>query len=271
MKNLIEDYLFTVSKRMVYPLTPDLVDPVLSRIHKRPSRTKNMRRLAQAGIVALLLAAILGFIPPIRAALLDIIQIGIVRIFLPTPAEQQSEPGINPTAMPQTDLQRTAAATSHFPVFMDMENISGEMDLEHAQQSVEFPILLPSFPADIGKPDRVFVQDTNGKMAILIWFKKNYPESVRMSLHIIPEGSWVLEKFKPSVVQETLVNGKRAVWAVGPYPLIMRNGEVELVRLIVGSVLIWTNDELTFRLESNLPLPEAIQVAESLKPIENSP
>jgi len=271
MKKFTEDYLFTLSKRMIYPRTPELVAPVLSMIRKRPSQAMYARRLTQAGIVVLLLAVALGFIPPVRAAILDFIQIGIVRIILPTTKAQHSNPVKTATSSPQTILDRTATAASYIPLFTDLENITGEMSLGEGQKNVEFPILLPSFPDDLGKSDRVFVQDANGKMVILIWFEKQNPEIVRISLHIIPEGSWVLEKFEPSIVQETVVNGGRAVWTVGPYPLIMRGGEVEFVRMVPGNVLIWTEAEVTIRLESNLTLIEAIQVAESLKPIDNSP
>ncbi len=271
MKKPIEDYLFALAKRMVYPHTPDLVDPVLSRIQKPPSQARFTRRLLQAGIIVLLLAVTLGLIPPVRAAILDFIQIGVVRIFLPANEGPQANLENSATALPEDILKRTATAASYFPLFTDVENLTGEMSLEQAQNSVEFPILLPSFPDDIGKPDRVFVQEANGKMVILIWFEKQNPEIVRMSLHMIPEGSWVLEKFKPGILQETHIEGDRAVWSVGPYPLIMRNGNVELVRMISGNVLIWTKANVTFRLESNLPAVEAIQVAESLKPIENSP
>ena len=271
MKKPAEDYLIALAKRMVYPHTPDLVDPVLSRIQKPPSRARFTRRLLQAGIIVLLLLVTLGLIPPVRAAIMDFIQIGVVRIFLPTNEEPQANPEITATGLPEDILERTATAASYFPLFTDVENLTGEMSLEQAQNSVEFPILLPSFPDYLGKPDRVFVQDTNGKMVILLWFEKQNPEIVHMSLHMIPEASWVLEKFTPSILQETHVEGNRAVWSVGPYPLIMRNGNVELVRMISGNVLIWTKADVTFRLESNLPLIEAVQVAESLKLIENSP
>jgi len=271
MKKPTEDYLFALAKRMVYPHTPDLVDPVLSRIQKPPSQARITRRLLQVGIIVLLLVVTLGLIPPVRAAILDFIQIGVVRIFLPTNEEPQANPENTATGLPEDILERTATAASHLPLFTDVENLTGEMSLEQAQNSVEFPILLPSLPDGLGKPDRVFVQDTNGKMVFLIWFEKPNPEIVRMSLQIIPEGSWVLEKFRPSIYQETLVDGKQAVWTVGPYPLIMRNGNVELVRMINGNVLIWSNADVTFRLESSLPINESIQVAESLKPIVNSP
>ena len=80
-------------------------------------------------------------------------------------------------------------------------------------------------------------------------------------------GSWVINKMGPKVIQETQVNGQHAIWAEGPYPLILRNGNVEFTRLIDGHVLIWTGVNVTYRLETDLSMEEALKVAESLQPI----
>ncbi|MFN8428149.1 MAG: hypothetical protein U0X87_18070 [Anaerolineales bacterium] len=65
----------------------------------------------------------------------------------------------------------------------------------------------------------------------------------------------------------TQVNGQRAYWGEGPYPLRMYNGDLEFTRLIEGHVLIWAVDNVTYRLETDSTLQEAIKVAESLRPI----
>jgi hypothetical protein len=88
-----------------------------------------------------------------------------------------------------------------------------------------------------------------------------------MSLHFIPNGSWMLEKFEPKVTQETQVNGQRAIWTEGPYPLLLSNGNVSWDRLVEGHVLIWKAGNITYRLETGLSLAEALKIAESLKPI----
>jgi hypothetical protein len=149
-----------------------------------------------------------------------------------------------------------------------LEKLAGEMTLEEAQKAVNYPILLPSYPADLGQPDRVFVQEAEGKMTILVWIDPQKPSQVLMSLHLIPAGSWAIDKFDPALVQETRVNGQRAIWAVGPYPLRLRNSDLQYMRLIEGHVLIWTDGDLTYRLETESSVEDAIRVAESLKPIQ---
>ena len=102
-------------------------------------------------------------------------------------------------------------------------------------------------------------------MIILVWVDDQQPDHVRMSLHLIEAGSWAIGKYQPAIVQETKVNGLRAIWTVGEYPLMISNGDVQFTRLIEGHVLIWEQDNITHRLETDLELEEAIRVAESLR------
>ena len=102
-------------------------------------------------------------------------------------------------------------------------------------------------------------------MLILVWTLPGHPDKARLSLHVIEPGSWTVEKVKPVFIQETTVNGRPAVWAVGPYLVHLLNGDLDIRRLIDGNVLIWVEDGLTYRLETDLPLEEAVRIAESLK------
>jgi hypothetical protein len=55
------------------------------------------------------------------------------------------------------------------------------------------------------------------------------------------------------------------VWAEGPYLLQLSGGDIDLRRLVEGHVLIWTDGPITYRLETDLTLDEAVRIAESLK------
>jgi hypothetical protein len=139
--------------------------------------------------------------------------------------------------------------------------------LDEARQTVNYSILLPSYPPDLGQPDRVFIQEAEGDMTILVWIDPQDPTQVLMSLHMIPPTSWAVDKMDPARIEETTVNGQRAIWAVGPYPLRFSNGNLDFVRLVDGHVLIWAQGNITYRLETILDLDEAIKVAESLESI----
>jgi hypothetical protein len=256
------EYLRLLAKDVDYPPTPDIASAVLRRLHPAPRTRVMPRRLAWALACILVLLSGLLLVPPARAALLEFIQIGVVRIFglestsVPTkPAEE-----IPVTMVPMTATP--AAATSNA-----WENWAGETTLEAAQARADFPILLPAYPADLGLPQHVYMQDMNGTMIIFVWLDPLQPDKVRMSLHAVAPGSWAIEKVDMQTIRETSVNGERAIWVVGPYIVRIRNGDFETQRLIEGYVLVWTVNGITYRLETDLTLEEATKIAESMQPI----
>jgi hypothetical protein len=237
----------------------------MTRLHPSTRPRFALKRLAWPLTIILVLLSSLMLIPPARAAIIEFIQIGIVRIF-----PQSVEPTVETitTATPGSVAPQTATPGKVSQLLIPfLDQIAGETKLANAQQTAPYPILLPTYPSDLGQPNHVYVQDAEGTMTILVWVDPQQPDRVTMSLHFMPEGSWAISKVKPVVIQETEVNGQRAIWAVGPYPLRMRNGDIQFERLIEGHVLIWADEDITYRLETDLPLEEAIRIAESLEPI----
>jgi hypothetical protein len=266
-QELFEKQISSIAKRLDYPRTPDVAGSVMKRLSAKGMGSRGQgrfisRRLAWSLTAILILVSSLMLIPPARAAILEFIQIGIVRIF-----RSESAPITPPQAVPSALVPVTATpAPTSQSLIPILERLAGERSLVAAQQLVEYPILLPSYPPDLGAPDRVFVQDADGDMTILIWTDPEHPTQVLMSLHMIPPGSWAVDKMNPALVQETTVNGQSAIWAVGPYPVRFSNGDLDFVRLVDGHVLIWTDGDITYRLETEMDLEEAIKVAESVEP-----
>jgi hypothetical protein len=111
------------------------------------------------------------------------------------------------------------------------------------------------------------LQQIGGPVVVLVWLNPAQPEQVRLSLQQLGPGTFA-EKGNPGVVQETKVNGQQALWAEGPYVLQFRRGnqvDYDFRRLVEGRVLIWAEGDITYRLESDLSLEEAVRVAESLR------
>jgi hypothetical protein len=271
MTDAFESRIKELAHDFPYPPTPRVDQKVMARIRVSPAPRVGARRLVWGLAIVLTLLAGLMAVPPVRAAVLEFIRIGVVRIF-PAPtatatveitAEATVEAPV--TALPQPMIPMTAtpgpAMSSLVPV---LRNIAGETTLEGARQDVRLPIPLPTYPTDLGEPDHVFVQNLEGDIVILVWIDPADLEQVRMSLHIIEEGSWAVDKIEPLLIQETTVNGQRAIWAIGPYPVIVRNRNTDLIRMINGHVLIWAEGDVTYRLETDVPLEEAIRIAESL-------
>ncbi|HSG44423.1 MAG TPA: hypothetical protein VLA72_14835 [Anaerolineales bacterium] len=251
-----ENRLNSIASGMDYPPTPDVAGSVISRLQDVKGHQRfTSRRLAWSLAIIFVLVSSLILIPPARAAIIEFIQIGIVRIF-PQPAEP-----------PETLVPSTATPNVQLPSLIPLlDNIAGKTELVTAQNVALYPLRIPTYPSDLGLPDYVYVQDVEGAMTVLVWIDPHQPENVMLSLHIIPAGHWAVRKFEPSVTQETKVNGQRAVWTEGPYPLFLRNGDIEVMRLIEGHVLIWEDGDITYRLETDQSLEEAIKIAESLEP-----
>jgi len=257
-----ETRIQSVAKQMDYPRTPDIAKRVM--IHIQPVKKPRLARpVAWSLTTILVLLFSLFLIPPARAAIIEIIQIGIVRIF---------PPSVKPTLQaPITATPASSAPSLMTPTYSALisilDQIAGEVSLAEAQKLVDYPILLPSYPPEMGEPDRVYIQDADGAMTILVWFDPQQQDRIMMSLHFIPTGSWAISKGYPQNILETSINGEPAVWGEGPYPLRLYNGNIEFMRLIEGHVLIWAEGAVTYRLETDLPFLEAVKVAESLKPV----
>src|SRR5688500_17090742 len=107
-RELFEQRLITITKGFYYPRTADTAGSLMERI--RPSTRPRFisRKLAWSLALILVLVSSLLSIPPVRAAILEFIQIGIVRIF-PRP----TEPPIDTigTATPQAITPMTATSS----------------------------------------------------------------------------------------------------------------------------------------------------------------
>jgi hypothetical protein len=266
----IEKLLVQAGRDFIYPNTPDVVGQVARRM-SRPARAQPVwrRRLAWSAAIILLILAALWAVPPVRAQILQFLQFGAVRIFLSTPTPT-STLAPTQTAIPGTKTPPPTLTPSPLPSLLDL---GGETTLAQAQQSLKFPILLPTYPADLGPPDNVYLQDLGGPTIILAWLQPDHRDQVRMSLIAFGPGSFA-GKYAPDTMTSTTVNGQDALWLQGNHALILQRrdsstGNVELI--VNANVLLWMDGEITYRLETSLPLDEARRVAESLKPASGSP
>ncbi|MCB0171287.1 MAG: hypothetical protein KDJ97_12115 [Anaerolineae bacterium] len=244
-----------------YPPLPDIEQRVNRQLTREaPSRWRWRYSWGwgwAAIAVGIILLGLLA-VPPVRAALVDMLQLGAVRIFL-------IEPTPTATSVPPTSssLPPTPIAT---PVSSVLD-LAGETTLAEARERVDFTIRLPAYPANLGQPDRVFVQDFAGPVIILTWLDPDQPERVRLSLHMLGPNTYA-QKMQPALIERTEVRGQPALWTQGPYLLQFQDGSTTTTnpgRLVDGHVLIWLENEITYRLETDLPLAEAVRIAESLR------
>jgi hypothetical protein len=255
----LEARLIRAAGQFPYPATPDLAGSVRRMAQPAPTG-QPLSRLAWAVLVLIIVASVLLAVPPVRAAVLEVLRFGAVRIFLvePTPAPTLPPPTASPAARPTATPRPTPTSLT------SLLDLAGETTLAEVEAQVGFPIRLPTYPPDLGPPDQVFLQDFDGPLLVLVWLAPNQPDQVRLSLHQLGPGTFA-GKGAPSLIVETSVNGKPALWLEGEHLLTLRNGNFGPRRLVDGQVLIWVEDEITYRLETDLMLEEAVRVAESVR------
>jgi hypothetical protein len=246
----LEARLHQTARAFRYPPTPDIAGAVRERLTRTP-RSALRRRVTWAIILLLIGSCMLLAVPQVRAAILNLLRLGGVIIVLE-----------EPTATP-TPAQTTTPIPTSTPI-RSLLDLAGETTLDQAQHSVRFPIRWPNYPAN--PPDRVYRQDIDGAVIVLVWIDPNYSGGIRYSLHILDEDALVY-KIQPRVIRDTTVHGQRALWTEGPYILEWRRRrsvEWEMRRIVRGNVLVWMDGKLTYRLEMDVPLEEALKVAESV-------
>ncbi len=208
-----------------YPRTPDLATNV-ARPDARLGRLDWRLALPIAAMIAT--AAVAFAVPPVRAALVEVLGLGSVEIVLgePTPIVQRVE-----------------------------ISLPGETTLDSAREASAVHIPLPP---SLGTPNRVFVLSRVGNTVVLAW------EDAGIALYVIPPGPLV-QKLSPENVEQTLVNGRPAIWTSGDHFLELVENDPNQLVFVTDHVLIWTEDDVTYRLETDLPLVDAILIAESLE------
>lgn len=239
-----------------YPPTPDVTAAVREHL-AAPAHPSSPVRARLAWAIALLLLIVAGVlaVPQARAAVFEIIRAGAIIIFAgePTPAVASPTPPTQSESPP---------GTAAFP-------LAGRTTLEKAQAQVSFSLRIPLTE---GMPAEVYLQKLpdpglGEQVVIMLWRDPAQPERVRLRLHQIGSPYYGLKQASISAVTQTEVNGQPAYWLEGGHQLLLDSGPEQESYFVEGNVLIWADDAITYRLESELSLEEAVHIAESLYPL----
>ena len=288
----LERALRALGGHLAYPPTPDLARAVRHRLAAEPTRPAQggwatalsgwfagvyPRRAVVVAALALILAgtALLTLVPDARDTVAGWFGVRGIRIVFVDET---------PTPVPSPTASTTAAtpAASPTPASLGANLLLGErVTLAVAQDRAGFPIRLPD-PARLGPPDEVYHRTLpDGDMVALLYYPRpTLPAAAGTGVGLLlvqfeaPEGSFWGEKtigpandVRPVVVgeQDGLWIGGWHLLFIAPDPLAGAAFEGGTDRE-AANVLLWDEDGVTFRLESDLSRQEAIALAESLAP-----
>lgn len=251
----LESGLRATGASLAYP-AGDLSHRVALRIDTRaasaprPAR-RGWRRLAGAVALGLLVAAAwIGLVPDARTAVADFLGLDSVGISFGSK-----------TAPPGTGLE-----------------LGRRTSLPGAQQRVDFDILAPQ-GGDFEVPDEVWIDDSigSGQVSFVYATERGLPATKRKGVGMLLSQfrGGLNEEFAKKIVSPsttveiTEVNGAEAFWIEGdPHVVIQTDPwgrpHQETVRL-AANTLLWTQGDVTLRLESNLTRAEALTIARSVR------
>jgi hypothetical protein len=244
----LERALVTLGAELDVPEAPDLAARVLGELDGRARRllahpTRGRLVLALAVVLLAMLAATLA-VPDARSALLRFLHIGSERI----------------------EFVEELPPVSSYPTDFDLELALGErVSLSEARSRAGFDLLeLPD------RPDRVYLGGRGS-----VWFVYGRPGAIRLLVAQTPElkvdETFILKKLvgTGTRVDQASVRRAPAYFLSGdPHEVLLvdeANQPVFETARLARDVLVWEEDGRTVRLEGDLTLEKALDVADSMR------
>jgi hypothetical protein len=196
--------------------------------------------IAAVGVCAVILGIALGA-PQSRDALADFFGLGRVDVSI-QPIDETAPPVLSPASFAR-------------PASLDeAEAISG------------FEPRLPAQDGVAGLPDAVYLQGEAAHMPVVIMSFKNGGYTLSQTR----EGRFDKSVPDESQIRELEIDGNAAIWFEGGghvASFLDAQGRVvvETRRLVGGATLLWEDGDVTYRIETALPLEQAVAIAQSLE------
>jgi hypothetical protein len=263
-ESTLEAALRDLGRDLAWPETPDLAGAVAERIGRgaevRPLPGHPIRRsvVLVAAAFLVVLGGMMVLSPGIRAAILRFFSLPGVRIEV-----QESAPPGSPTVTPSP----AAPSVTSF--------LGRRVGLAEARREVGFPLVVP---AALGRPDETYlVGSGEGGMVTLAY--RDVPGVPRgeetgwaallTELRGRPTEQLIRKVTLKTTVTEVAVDGERGYFIEGPHVVYVQGPGAEPASITIaprtaGNTLLWTRDGVTLRLEANVPLARAMEIARSI-------
>ncbi len=259
----LERALADLGAHLEHPPTPPLADAVLARISEAPRRSRwpgfpvrpGWRRVAAVALALIVLAAgIVVATPSAREAVARRLGLPGVAIHLggQTPPVTTLPPGVGANL-----------------------DVGRRVTLAEARRAVSFPVLVPT-AAGFGRPDAVYVSNdlAGGRVDFVYRPRPGLPAARGTGVGLLItqfSADPMVEKIAKGTdrVRFVEVGGASGYW-FGPgehfFAYLDREGEVRTdTSRLAGPTLLWTHGELTLRLEGQVSLSKALEIAESMR------
>jgi hypothetical protein len=229
--------LHALEPMLVAPTAPDVRGPVVDAIR---SGRRPRRRFSSGARVAILVAAALLLLATAAAAARFVIHVGGIRIEPP------------PTTSP---------SASHPPLTGPAFGEPTTLGAAGEEAGVR-----PIVPPALGQPDRVWITrgiEPGSVMVAMAWFpRKDLPR-----IPGTPYGASLIEVEGDAELVAKYVDPRHvrtsggAYWIARPHEVELLTGDGTRTFHVTGHTLIWERGDLALRLETHLPLADALALA----------
>jgi hypothetical protein len=251
----LEAALRDLGRHLAWPATPDLVPAVRTRLtagaEVRPIRRRPVRRglVLVAAALLLVLGGSLAISPSLRAAFLRLFTLPGVRI------EVEDSPPVQPPIVETPFLGR-------------------RVPLAEARREVGFRV---SVPDALGRPDEVYLVGSGERALVTLAYRQaaEVPANPGTGYAVLltqlrgsPSEELIKKTDLEARVVPVTVDGERGYFVQGEHVVFLRSpgglARPDEAR-IAGNTLLWTRDRVTLRLEADLPLQQALEIARSVR------
>ncbi len=242
----LELQLRELGSRIEYPPTPDLAGAIRNRLAAAPSRRAfGLRRVivVAVAVLAVAVAAVMA-VPQARTAILEWLGLrGVTIERVPTQPTAPVEAELGLGERVSLDEARSRAA---YDVLVPQADDLGEPEVYYSSlvQSGQVGFVYPSDDGGV----RLLITEFRGSLEEDFIHKSTGPETT---------------------IERVTVNGEPGFWLEGePHEFLYLDqaGQpiIETLRL-AGNTLLWTQGEITLRLEGDVTKAEAVAIASAMR------